>query len=797
MKSSKEERALNPPVLRGLLRDFHSSTNVLEWTGVVHVGPERYDPSSEGAQTSGWLLTYQAERLQNETYIECGTERFVKFKPPTNQELVPHTPGPGDACLACEEVELEKLLTYFPGRKHHLGWFRDVAACRSCSLCRLLSRALTKEVSRHVASHPRPQDDDFVVVTTRPSARPLPSRRKDRTYELEVLLIRSSGVIISEVSLRLQGDNAIRLRKSPRFYGRQVERDVANLSLAKFWMQECAQCHADSRPLKEKREAELQLTVIDTERSCLVSVNWDSDYVALSYVWPLFDTTKLCLHNFDRLHQPGSIDSSRISLPKVIIDAMDVTRGMGIRYLWVDALCIVQDDPITKGRLIESMDQVYGKSFFTIIVASECDSSQNYGIPGINGLPRANKQLSEQVEGLDILVALPDYDRALNRSRWSKRGWTFQEGVLSPRCLLFTDYQMYFRCPHDSRCEDVHAEGKDRFEQHTAKPVERRGQLDFLVNSDFLTRVSSHRSFSEYALLVSGYSSRSLTFDTDILNAFTGVMRRLAPHMGPCGFFLGMPLDHFDTALLWYPIDQQQRRLEAHNVVEMTRLPTWCWAAWKGKVDYQGDMMMIQDKETVLTMVQWWARGGGGTELGRNLCPIRNYTGTQRPEWALSYGMLEARVTELSIGSLIFWGTCIKFRVDPRPRKLLNWLVDWLQELPCFSILDSDGDVCGLLPSPDRSWIDDLQRQGNDQLYEFLLLSFGNQSKHDGIAERSIFLHEKYSSEGDAYRCFYYVMLVEHIGDGRYERRGIGRIHWDAGNEELWDRWERKIMVLV
>ena len=70
----------------------------------------------------------------------------------------------------------------------------------------------------------------------------------------------------------------------------------------------------------------------------------NSQYVTLSYVWGASPMFKLNMYNFERLSTPGSLEGIREDLPKTINDAILFMKAIGERYLWVDGLCLVQDD---------------------------------------------------------------------------------------------------------------------------------------------------------------------------------------------------------------------------------------------------------------------------------------------------------------------------------------------------------------------------------------------------------------------------------------------------------------------
>ncbi|KAL7620731.1 hypothetical protein AAE478_009729 [Parahypoxylon ruwenzoriense] len=115
--------------------------------------------------------------------------------------------------------------------------------------------------------------------------------------------------------------------------------------------------------------------VIDTLQQCIVAGRSAHRYVALSYVWPesnnASDTLQLGHATLARLQTPGCLSSHQASsaLPKVIRDAMELTRHIRERYLWVDRLCIMQNDAATPSQ-IERMDVIYSGAYLTIIAAA-------------------------------------------------------------------------------------------------------------------------------------------------------------------------------------------------------------------------------------------------------------------------------------------------------------------------------------------------------------------------------------------------------------------------------------------
>lgn len=225
-------------------------------------------------------------------------------------------------------------------------------------------------------------------------------------------------------------------------------------ALVSRWVHECTLEHALCR--NEGRKPIAGLWLIDCNTLQIVPAPAEPSYVALSYVWGKFRKTPQ-----DTPH--GSLPSP---LPLLISDAIEVCRQLGFQYLWVDKYCIDQNNPQVKHNQIQQMDLVYRNGQLTIIAAAGKD--ETYGLPGVSSCPRRTlptrqkrpRALSTSEDpacgikcycdgNLSTTSTILDVQRAVLRSKWSTRGWTYQEGSLSRRCLAFTDEQVYFevRCP--------------------------------------------------------------------------------------------------------------------------------------------------------------------------------------------------------------------------------------------------------------------------------------------------------------------------------------------------------------
>ncbi len=163
--------------------------------------------------------------------------------------------------------------------------------------------------------------------------------------------------------------------------------------LLKSWLYLCDRHHGPQcSPLVDLQEPDIRL--IDTTNQCIVSrplldSSTRQDYVALSYVWG--DVQQLYVPvggAYLALSKKGALLD--LKQPKTIMDAMQLIQRLGLRYLWVDALCIKQDDFLDKEEQIARMGSVFQCALFTIIAASgsDCDA----GLPGIRSGTRFKQQ---------------------------------------------------------------------------------------------------------------------------------------------------------------------------------------------------------------------------------------------------------------------------------------------------------------------------------------------------------------------------------------------------------------------
>ncbi|KAJ4307659.1 hypothetical protein N0V84_012576 [Fusarium piperis] len=152
--------------------------------------------------------------------------------------------------------------------------------------------------------------------------------------------------------------------------------------LASRWLQKCRAHHDGS--CRPPTNVNTEIILIDCINCEIKTLDMSYPYIALSYVWG--DVVPTPLINGVRVPPTTSA---------VILDAIEVTKALGFRYLWADQYCINQTDPVVKMRQINQMDQVYGQAELTIVAA--CGDSAAYGLPGVSHR-RAREQFQHPVK---------------------------------------------------------------------------------------------------------------------------------------------------------------------------------------------------------------------------------------------------------------------------------------------------------------------------------------------------------------------------------------------------------------
>lgn len=319
--------------------------------------------------------------------------------------------------------------------------------------------------------------------------------------------------------------------------------------------------------------------LVDVARRCLVIAPDDCSYVALSYVWGATQSLETNTANLRSLQQVGSlsVENTTVPIAKTIRDALGVVKLLNERYLWVDSLCIVQDDEKTKHTEMSKMAAIYANASVTILAIQ--GSNADSGLQGFRGLSEP-RNVSQTVHYLGrgvtlIQTAIDGHTLELRTGEpsWERRGWTYQEQIFSRRRLAFDSGSIRWEC--EGAIWREHVEASPRIDTYHNAVI--RHQVLFRPMIPDLSMLQS---------LLSNYNNRDLTYPEDALNAFAGIAYICSPAFAG-GFISGLPTAIFDVALLWQPESAKFRRRIAKIQNTNYCLPSWSWAGWAGPVHMQ------------------------------------------------------------------------------------------------------------------------------------------------------------------------------------------------------------------
>ncbi|TVY30522.1 hypothetical protein LHYA1_G000592 [Lachnellula hyalina] len=516
------------------------------------------------------------------------------------QKVVERAGGPTSLCSKCRLLDLSYVGFHhdrnWPTENYRLSFTLAEAAASAahCWICGWLA-SLADDKDFALATRIHVGFDIYRFSTLEPPAEWKPwdeqtkashlyfyidCREAGGKFEYKGAFQKSGGPTPVHVSAMLNHDDPISVAAKVDPYTARLRPPIVDMRIFKIWMDQCTSHHGSicgktrfmSRSINSMR-------FIDVIDDCIVESANDVEWVALSYVWGEAQEHALQKGNFTSYHQPGSLAKEMV--PPTIRDAMAVTRAMGERFLWVDSLCIIQDDDEDKLRNIPAMGIIYGQAVVTIIsAAGEKVSSP---IPGVQeGSPRSVQETFE-INGTWLVSALDTphagYEGYLQNCKWNTRGWTYQECLLPSRCLIFDTEQVYWQCHRASWCEDAFWEQDAR-----DAPIIYRHCLGKSEMLSLLEDKSKDWS-SLFSIVLNMYLTRQLTSQGDRLAALSGILSVLEKSTGQ-RFFWGMPENHLEFALSWTTDDPAIPRNTACQVAApggpASPFPSWSWTGWLG-----------------------------------------------------------------------------------------------------------------------------------------------------------------------------------------------------------------------
>jgi hypothetical protein len=359
-----------------------------------------------------------------------------------------------------------------------------------------------------------------------------------------------------------------------------------SLSQAIQWLHECEMYHAvcnqeaihsSCRP-KILPTRLLDVGTLASPDTKLVNSNefiGGVEYFTLSHCWggklPI-KLTRSCL---------GELQSGIefATLPRTFQEAIYITRIFKSRYLWIDALCIIQDSEQDWFHESSIMGQVYANSRLNLAATASSDSQGGLRrhrdprlvgacviSPSWTGLGQMHRQYT--CAGYDV------WRTNVEAAPLQRRGWVLQERMLAPRILHFAEQQLFWECYANCASESIPTELPPSISGRL------KGKLIRPVNcsKDHLRR----RLQAEWPGIVEAYSTATLTYDKDKLIAISGIAKQMLEMWdgSPGDYLAGLWRDNIHHQLLW----RARGSTVSHLRPNYYRAPSWSWASLDGRI---------------------------------------------------------------------------------------------------------------------------------------------------------------------------------------------------------------------
>ncbi|KAK2609863.1 hypothetical protein N8I77_003340 [Diaporthe amygdali] len=357
------------------------------------------------------------------------------------------------------------------------------------------------------------------------------------------------------------------------------------MQLAHEWLVRCESNHTECIQ-KDINHFKYPMRLIDitdqAQRLITLDMSSDTDvhYVALSHCWGTAQPLKTCRENIDRHITYGM---SQTELPATFRDAIQVSRNLGFKYIWIDSVCIIQDDHRDWEEQSSQMASVYSNA--DLVLAAASSSSADEGFLGHNRLTRESSvEIPSQSDNGQLLrlkyrlgpplhMENDAFIDPLDGDPLDMRGWALQERLLARRYLAFGRRELSWTCMESTHCECSCSEFRPDY----------RPAVDNIRKAKAAARYftgSKGANIGQYwrDKVLTPYSRRFLTKPTDKLIALTAAASQLQSEFGVT-YLAGLWKEDLILELLWYvahfrvAIDRPSMRQENFYA------PTWSWVS--------------------------------------------------------------------------------------------------------------------------------------------------------------------------------------------------------------------------
>jgi Heterokaryon incompatibility protein (HET) len=422
----------------------------------------------------------------------------------------------------------------------------------------------------------------------------------------------------------------------------------------KGWLEECQTNHNNCN----YEESTLPTRVIDValegnrEPFLWETKGATGQYATLSYCWgksPQLKTTKGTLGEFMEALPTRDISSAALS-------AIEICKELRIPYIWVDALCIIQDDEDDWLREVGKMCDVYSSSYLTIAAAATSDNT--YGIfcdqyfgseQRIASFPFRGKEVYARFSPFQDHLGHPlglnfddQFSDQLAEKSWLlrpselplvRRAWTVQERILSTRVIYFTGEEMWWECDTWWHCEcgmadeEKHPGDDDHgcIRELSAVQEANRGSFDWLRDPNRKVPMTLDEAYKKWGQVITLFAAGNLAYANDKLPALSGLAHRFKAMLQERfnfedTYLAGTWRRNFERQLLWVVSGHVPGVKLLTPRPQGTNIPTWSWMSTSGNVQFISDerdmdfkpRLRVLGVSTDLVSPDWAGRITGG-----------------------------------------------------------------------------------------------------------------------------------------------------------------------------------------
>ncbi|KAK7926606.1 heterokaryon incompatibility protein-domain-containing protein [Apiospora marii] len=389
------------------------------------------------------------------------------------------------------------------------------------------------------------------------------------------------------------------------------------------WIRRCRESHAKC----QRETPPLPTRVIDVstgDGNCRLyeSHGERAEYIALSHCWGKITILTTLKKNVKAHTHCIKLET----LPKTFQEAIQTTRNLGVRYLWIDSLCIVQDDAQDWARESAMMASIYRNAYLTLAATAANDGSEglfkrrkvdtySYALSGAQDGTDDDVTIRAMMHRKhDCLRAVDDLSESgLASLPLMTRAWCFQERLLSSRILHFAADEMIWECQEATSCECDRVED---YPQHDWNKLTGEDTIAQEVPDRTLFRLPG--SEKHWFRLIRTYTVLNITKDFDRLPALSGIASSL---IAADEYMAGIRRGRALQDLLWATTASPPPRRPDTYVA-----PSWSWASvmgrimhdlpwnmdWAHRPEVSGGLAQVKSISTVKSTVDLFGRVQAG-----------------------------------------------------------------------------------------------------------------------------------------------------------------------------------------